>query len=191
MQTNLKWRLSVAAVAGVLVLAIGPAVAHADDAPASAAKAAEPLTVDLKGFRVSQEGGKEVLVPAANVAPGDVIEYQARYTNVGQRALRNIEAQMPVPEGTQFIAGSAEPKAMTPLIADGAGSREDAEGKLRPVTEADGAVKPEQYKALRWTVPELSQGAYRTVSMRVRVMDTVSPAQAASGAAAGSGAATN
>ena len=53
--------------------------------------------------------GKEVLVPAANAAPGDVIEYRVTYTNRGKAAVTGVEASLPVPPGPRTGRGSARP----------------------------------------------------------------------------------
>ena len=116
--------------------------------------------------------GKEVLVPAANAAPGDVIEYRVTYTNRGKAAVTGVEASLPVPPGTAYVGGSARP-------AGGLASLGDAKFEPIPLKRrvklADGRfedreVPATEYKALRWKLGELAAGKSASVSARMRLV---------------------
>lgn len=147
-------------LAGSLLLCVmGSAVA----APA------EPVKINLQVFKVVQQDGKEVLIEGKSAKPGDVLEYQAVYNNVSQRSVGNLVANLPVPEGLEYIDKSARP----------AGAEASLDGKTpqlmplmrkNPVTGAAELVALKEYRALHWRVGELKPGASLKMSLRARVL---------------------
>ena len=116
--------------------------------------------------------GKEVLVPAAKAAPGDVIEYRATYTNRGKGAVTGVEASLPVPPGMAYVAASARPDGALATLGDG---KYEPIPLKRRVKLPDGRfedreVPDTEYKALRWKLGELAAGKSASVSARMRLV---------------------
>jgi uncharacterized repeat protein (TIGR01451 family) len=152
----------------------------------NAPKAANgPLETHLEQRKVaSSADGKEVLAPAEAVKPGELIEYTATYRNNGKQPLRNLEATLPIPSNTEFVAGSAKPAGAKASL-DG---RTFADMPLKRRVTRDGKqveveVPAREYRALRWFPGEL--GAEKTVAYtaRVKVIDDRAPSAAPQGAA--------
>ena len=160
----------------MLALAIAAAVSRpAFAAPASSAKpAAGSVAVELTASRVTKAQGKEVLVPAGQAKPGELIEYRALYRNDGAGAANGLMATLPIPRGTQYVAGSALPRGVQASL-DG---RTFAPVPLRRTVQTpDGRtvvqdVPLAEYRALRWPLGALPARDKRTVSARVRVEPT-------------------
>ncbi|MDQ3060028.1 MAG: hypothetical protein M3R45_10980 [Pseudomonadota bacterium] len=145
----------------------------AASASAQAAKApAEPLTVTLMLKRVQADaGGKEQLVNAPSVKPGELVEYQALYANKGAKSLGNVQATLPLPEGMDYQGQSARPM---PVLASTDGKTFAAEPLMRTVKDKDGKSVTEQvpyaqYRALRWQIKLVEPGKDFTVKARARV----------------------
>ena len=164
-----------------LTLAIAIAAAASVAArPAHAAKAdpAKPavgsVAVELSANRVTKAQGKEVLVPAEEAKPGELLEYRALYRNDGAGEAKGLMATLPIPRGTQYVAGSALPRRVEASL-DG---RTFAPVPLkRTVKTPDGRtvvqeVPVAEYRALRWPLGALPAKEQRTVSARVRVEPT-------------------
>lgn len=140
------------------------------------------VTSTLAAQRVEMVEGKPVLKPAAQGKPGEVMEYTGTYRNGGVTAVSALQAVVPVPVGTTFIAGSAQPPAAQ---ASTDGTRFAPLPLTRMVRQADGSERKEavpltEYRALRWDVGTLGAGASAVVSLRVRI-DTAAVAAAAAG----------
>ncbi|MBP6896218.1 MAG: hypothetical protein KBC94_17530, partial [Pseudacidovorax sp.] len=71
---------------------------------------------------VKDERGREKLEEVDGVRPGDVLEYRAVYRNVSKQALKGVAANLPLPEGLEYVARTAQPGkgAQFALKADGA-----------------------------------------------------------------------
>ncbi len=120
--------------------------------------------------------GRESLADAADAKPGDVIEYVATYRNTGKAAVTGMQATMPVPPQTEFIAGSARP-AQAKASLDG---RSFADIPLKRTVERDGRrieveVPYREYRYLRWFAGELGGGKSAAFTARVRVIDDRAP----------------
>lgn len=141
------------------------------------------VTSSLSAQRVEMVEGKAVLKPAAQGKPGEVIEYSGTYRNTSAAAVNKLQATVPVPPGTTFIAGSAQP-AQAQASTDG--TRFEAMPLMRTVRQANGSERKEavplsEYRALRWDVGTLAAGSTAVVSLRVRIdAPAASPAGAAS-----------
>lgn len=139
-------------------------------APA-AALAGSDVSVTLSAQRVTVSQGKESLSPAAEVKPGELVEYRAVYRNSGKDAARQLLATLPVPAGMELVGRTASPAKFEASL-DG---RTFAPVPLtRRVKQADGRIVTREipvteYRALRWTLGTLGSNASRTVSARMRV----------------------
>ena len=179
-----------------VVLAV-PAVAQlapsaSASAPAKVEQKAEqkPITVELTQKKVvKDERGREKLEEVDGVRPGDVLESRAVYRNVGKQAMKGVAANLPLPEGLEYVARSAQPArgAQFALKADGA---YEAEPLMRK--GADGRMQPvplNEYRQIRWRLDELAPAAEAVVSARAKVemaapSQEISPVSAAGAAGA-------
>jgi uncharacterized repeat protein (TIGR01451 family) len=120
---------------------------------------------------VTVADGKESFVAADAARPGDVIEYTATYRNTGTAAVKNLEATLPIPADTEFIAGSAKPAGARASLdarafADMPLVRKVAhEGRM-----VDEPVPAREYRALRWYPGELAADKSINFTARVRVL---------------------
>ena len=141
-------------------------------APAATASATAAISASLQAFKVlPQKDGAEKLASAAVAKPGDVIEYQATYSNDGKRAATNLNATLPIPAALSYVPNTALPGgfmastdaqnfAPAPLKR----AAKDANGKTVMVL-----VPFSEYRALRWNVKQLAPGADFKVSARASV----------------------
>jgi uncharacterized repeat protein (TIGR01451 family) len=159
----------------MLAIAIAAAVARPALAAAASTPTAKPATgsvaVELTANRVTKQQGKEVLVAAAEAKPGELIEYRALYRNDGASEAKGLLATLPIPRGTQYVAGSALPRGVQASLD---GRTFAAVPLKRTVKTPDGRtvvqeVPVSEYRALRWSLGALPSRNQRTVSARVRV----------------------
>jgi uncharacterized repeat protein (TIGR01451 family) len=140
--------------------------------PLALAQNAKDLQVTLKALRViTAEDQKETLVPAEQVKPGDVVEYQATYANTTSRSFRNLQATVPIPSSLEYVPDSAQP-ANAQASLDG--KTFGAVPLMRKTLTADGQQKSEvvpyrEYRFLRWNVGELAARKTVVVSARAKV----------------------
>jgi len=146
----------------------------------------EPLTIKLTLKRVQlDKAGKEVLVDAPRVAPGDVVEYVAAYANKGAQPIRNLQATLPLPQGVEYQRSSGNPQG---ALASTDGTNFAPEPLVRTVTGKDGKqvkqpVPYSEYRALRWQLTEVRPGASFEVKARARISQAEPTASAAAPAA--------
>jgi uncharacterized repeat protein (TIGR01451 family) len=132
-----------------------------------------PLESRLEQRKVVRAAnGSEALVPVDAVRPGDVIEYKATYRNLSAQSLRNVEATLPIPFGTELLSGSARP-APAAASADGVSF---AALPLQRVVRRAGVdvrepVPAAEYRALRWAPVDLAGEGTFSVVARVKVPD--------------------
>ena len=112
---------------------------------------------------------------AEKTNPGDVLKYTIAYTNTGKVEARNAVINDPVPEGTTYIANSAEGKN-TEISFSIDGKKFEAPTMLTyKVKQPDGTVTehragPEMYTHIRWKVMKpVNPGESGTVSFKVTV----------------------
>ena len=138
----------------------------------AATTAAPSVTSKLTAQRVEIVDGKTVLKPATDGKPGQVIEYSGTYQNVGGAGVSKLLATVPVPMGTTYVAGSAEPALGVQASIDGV--RFAPVPLMRRIRAADGterreAVPLSDYRALRWEIASLAPQASIEVKMRVSI----------------------
>ena len=141
----------------------------------SAGICANPATVaeSLDARIVEQKPGGKVLLRAAYRArPGDVVEYQATYTNTGSKSVQGVVATLPVPVGSEYVLASAQPrevlasldgKSFAPVPLRRATPKLDGGQQLLPVQVAD-------YRYLRWYIEMLAPGESAVVTARMQVV---------------------
>ncbi|NDC60963.1 MAG: DUF11 domain-containing protein [Betaproteobacteria bacterium] len=140
----------------------------ANQAAASSHSADSLVRAELTQLLVVLEDGKELLKPVKSVKPGDLIEYRVVYTNQSRRAVTDLQAQLPLPEGLEYQAKSARPAASAQMATKGGMfareplMRDIAGGKKEAVSYAD-------YRQVRWNLGQIAAGAKLEVSARARV----------------------
>lgn len=123
---------------------------------------------------VTTAGGSQSYQPADKASPGDVIEYQAVYTNQGKTPVKNLVPTMPIPSGMEYIPSSAKPAQ---VMASLDGKKFEAVPLKRMVTLPNGKqelreVPYEEYRAIRWNAGDMAAGSSTMVSAKTRVSDT-------------------
>lgn len=143
------------------------------DSNRAAPSAAKPVVVDLVQRKVvKDEQGNEKLVDAANVLPGDVIEYRATYRNVGQTPVNGLVATLPIPEGLEYLAKSANPRGGVRAAANDNVFAPEPLLRKAPSGKSE-SVPYNEYRALRWDIGRLAAGNAVVVGARVRVESVV------------------
>ncbi len=133
-------------------------------------EAANQVEAKLSASIVRMVGNKEVLELADKAKPGDVIEYSAVYRNPS-KPVKDVLATLPVPQGMEYIAGSAAPKT---VMASLEGKTFAAMPLKRQVKLADGKtveqlVPYSEYRFLQWKLGDMANKASFKVSARMRV----------------------
>ena len=135
-----------------------------------ALQAQRPLVVTALNLNARSRGSQ-----SQAALPGDVLQYQLRFTNQGQGDVRGVVFTNPVPAGLRYVDGSAgadrqdvaveysiddgKTFAATPMVT------EVVQGQRvqRPAT-------PEQYTHVRWTVRgSIAPGATVTAEFRAEL----------------------
>jgi uncharacterized repeat protein (TIGR01451 family) len=155
----------------IAIAAAAGSVTRSAHAAGPARPATGSVAVELTAQRVTRSQGKEVLVPADEAKPGDLIEYSALYRNDGAGEAKGLMATLPIPRGTQYVAGSATPRGAEASVD---GHTFASLPLKRTVHTPDGRtivqdVPVAEYRALRWPLGTLPSKQQRTVRTRVRV----------------------
>ena len=133
----------------------------------------EPIVSTLTVKKVvTDEGGREKFASASEAKPGEIVQYEAAYRNRSGKDVANLQATVPIPVGTEFIAWSAKP---VPSSASLDGAIYSPFPIKRKVTLPDGSIAEQdapmsEYRALRWNVGDLKAGATATVVARARLI---------------------
>jgi len=137
---------------------------------AGALSAQRPLVVTALNLNARSRGSQ-----SQAVLPGDVLQYQLRFTNQGQGDVRGVVFTNPVPAGLRYVDGSAgadrqdvaveystdggQTFAATPMVTEVV----DGRRVQRPAS-------PEQYTHVRWTVQgSIAPGATVTAEFRAEL----------------------
>jgi uncharacterized repeat protein (TIGR01451 family) len=173
---------------GALLLAGFTLPAMAQPATLAAKPQAEAakkvVAAELTQFVVVKAAdGKEQLLDASSVKPGDVLEYRVTYTNNTGKPVTGLVADLPIPEGLEYVPRSAKPGADLVKAAV-----KDGEYAAEPLMRKGKANKAEpvpyaEYRALRWTLGQLPAGGVAAVSARAKVEVVVPPAPKTSSSA--------
>lgn len=167
-----KFLLTMACV----IAATGPAQGAGDGA-ANAGKAdaasSGPTVVALLSVArvVTGADGKEQLLSADKVAPGDLLEYSVTYRNQGSSSVRQLLAVLPIPAGMHYLPADKLPAGLQASLD---GKHFAAVPLKQRVRLADGRsedqpVPMRDYRALRWSFAELPAAGQVGVAARTRV----------------------
>ena len=146
--------------------------------------AVQPVRVELVSLLVGKDAkGHETLTPTTDAArprPGDLLSWKATAINDLNTSVANLALTIPIPATTAYLNGSATLKiggaVVTPWFSlDG---RTFAPAPLkRKVTVTKGGVStiqevvvpPNEYRAVRWTLPALAAGSQVQAEVRTGV----------------------
>jgi uncharacterized repeat protein (TIGR01451 family) len=125
---------------------------------------------------IAAPDGKPAFQSAEKASPGDVIEYQAVYTNQNKGAIKNLVPTMPIPTGMEYVPGSAKPAQ---VLASLDGKKFEPVPLKRMVTLPNGKqesrdVPYSEYRALRWNGTDLAGNGSFSVSARTKMSDVAS-----------------
>ncbi len=137
-----------------------------------AVQSADGVGVDLSVFRVVVNAeGKEVLEPGDKAKPGEVLEYQAVYSNKGEEGVSHLQARLPIPDEMVYVAGSASPVSVQASLD---GKKYEKVPLMREVKRPDGKtelreVPYEEYRFLLWDLARLEAKQSMTARARMRL----------------------
>lgn len=186
MKTTISLSFKLFALSLILLIGLktAPVVAQTVAAPAAASQVKSVLSSKKVVIGADK---KESLVEAGQIKPGEIIEYQVSFSNQGTTPVSKLQGNLPIPEGTEFIAGSAKPGiGVRATLGD---SKFDPIPLKRKVKGPDGKeieqdVPLSLYRALQWTLGDLAPGKSTSVTARVKVIEGPPPAPAAPAKAA-------
>lgn len=115
-------------------------------------------TAQVEKAVVGPDGQRQLrLVPAETVVPGTEVVYTITVSNTGAEPARDVVVDNPVPNHSEFVAGSAvAPGSAVTFSADGGQTYSVAEGVR--VRDADGVERParaDEYTHLRFAFQPL------------------------------------
>lgn len=135
---------------------------------------AEDVKVNLEVHLVQVDtNGREVLRPANQASPGDILEYKVTCKNQGDSIARDVRATLPVPvKGLLFLEKQSEVKNIQASVD---GNRFASLPLQKYITTPDGFIKttvvdPIDYRFLRWNVGDLPAQGSKTVYARMRLV---------------------
>jgi uncharacterized repeat protein (TIGR01451 family) len=137
------------------------------------------LNVSLTAQRVAVDTrGRESFEPATEAKPGQVVEYRAAYRNPTASSVRDVQATLPIPQGTEYVVSTARP---APALASIDGRTFETLPLKRRVKLANGQtvvreVPLSEYRYLRWSLGAIAAKSTESVSARVRVSPLVAAA---------------
>lgn len=129
--------------------------------------AKDPVSIELVAYKLTTNIKGEVEAqPATQAKPDDVIEYRATYTNNTDKTIKGLQATLPIPADTQFLAKSSPAQAQA--STDGVNFAA-MPLKRKKVGGQTVNVPLQEYRALRWTIAELPAGKSVVVTAQTRV----------------------
>lgn len=137
----------------------------------SAEGAIKVTSIAQTEVEVTGQDGKKTIkrTPVATAVPGTEVIYTTTFENAGNKAASNISINNPVPEHTEYKAGSAFGKDCEILFSVDGGKTFGHAEELK-VTGADGkrrAALPREYTHIRWNYKaQLAPGKSGEVGFR-------------------------
>lgn len=137
------------------------------------------LTLTLNVVKTVTENGKPVekMSPAQGNAPGDVLSQVVTAKNISGMALKNVRIPVNVPRATTYLAPEQGlDSARTEYSIDGGKTFAPAPLRRKVTLTENGKsvtreveVKPGEYQAVRYIIPELKAGQTLKLGYRVQV----------------------
>jgi uncharacterized repeat protein (TIGR01451 family) len=160
-------------IISVATLSVSPLIVAQENPVNAVNKANNPLQITLKQFKVVKNNKNELsLEDAKKVKPGEVIEYQATYKNVGSGQLKGIVATIPVPKEMEYQA----PNKLTsrPLLASVDGKKFAPYPLSRIIQKDNLAITVEvplkEYRGLQWHIQKLDANEAMVIKMQAKVL---------------------
>lgn len=142
-------------------------------APIANAQPGDPVQSNLVVYKVvTNQDNEEVLEPADQVKPGDIVEYHLAYTNTLTSGISNLKPELPVPSGMTFLGNpSSQNLVGASLQENGAISKLPlfTESTLPNGKVVKAEVTADKFKKLQWQVSQLGAGQTITIKARMRV----------------------
>ncbi len=119
--------------------------------------------------------GKKVAtyIPAKKVIPGEIVQYNTFFQNIGNQAAANISIVNPIPKHTVYLPNSAQGQN-TQVVFSVDGGRHYAPASALKVRGKDGRLypaKPSDYTHIRWQYRgSLPPKQRKAVGFRVRLL---------------------
>jgi uncharacterized repeat protein (TIGR01451 family) len=137
------------------------------------------VSSQLFAFKVVKAESGESLAPTKAIKPGEILEYQLRYSNDSPRGVKNVNVTLPIPAGLEYLSSSAKP---TEAQASTDGRTFSAMPLRRMEKNANGVtvmvtIPTSEYRFLRWSISSLPAGDSATVAARVRLVDALTAAK--------------
>lgn len=109
---------------------------------------------------LKNSAGRDVAVPANNIAPGDVIEYHMTYINNSAQQIGDLNATVTLPNGVKLVSLNSPLSTMGTIGGD----------TYQTIQQLGNDVVIQQnYSGLRWNLVNLANNAPQTVVIRALV----------------------
>ena len=171
---KLRRKLGLVPLVVLAVAALGGAAAFAQRQLASPAAARPAIKVTLAGS-VERAGQRLALERVEHVRPGETLDWQIVSANEGGAAARDYKAVGHIPQGTTFVAGSAQAEAGSVVTYSIDGGKTFSTQPIVTEPQPDGTVKTRpapvsMYTEVRYEWSDaLAAGGKLSASYKVRV----------------------
>ncbi len=109
---------------------------------------------------LKNSAGRDIAVPANNIAPGDVIEYHTTYINNSTQPIGDLNATVTLPNGVQLVSLNSPLSTMGTIGGD----------SYQTIQQMGNDVVIQQnYSGLRWNLVNLANNTPQTVVIRAIV----------------------
>ena len=109
---------------------------------------------------LKNSAGRDIAVPANNIAPGDVIEYHTTYTSNSAQPISDLNATVTLPNGIQLVSLNSPLSTMGYIGGN----------TYQTIQQMGNEVVIQQnYSGLRWNLVNLANNAPQTVVIRAKV----------------------
>lgn len=184
---------AVPVLVGLTAVLGSAASAGAQESPGEVEKPLRITAVNLSADDARHQALAGRGLDSESLLPGDVVQYRLRFTNVKDIRVRDVVIDDPVPEGLEYVDGSASANQQGVDIQysiDG-GRTYSNRPTMQKVVDGKGVevpAPPESYTHIRWIVRDwIEPGSTLTASFRTRLPepedrgdDTSAPADAGS-----------
>ncbi len=133
----------------------------------------EIVRADLQVFKVEVDSqGKESLGPGDVAKPGETLEYRTTYSNLTKEIVHNVEAKLPIPEGMEYLPGTAKPAEVKASLD---GVKYESVPLMRKVKlpngkEVEREVPYREYRSLLWRIGDIASEKAAVARARVRLI---------------------
>lgn len=132
------------------------------------------VTSKVQKMIIVNKGGKKSyqFIPAKTVLPGEIVQYNTFFENIGNKPANNINIVNPIPKHTVYLPNSAQGKNTQAVFSVDGGKHYGKAGTLK-VRGRDGKwhpAKPSDYTHIRWQYQgNLAPKTKQAVAFRVRL----------------------